>query len=131
MSVFEKCSANGCSKKARLCFVHGRSYEHSPLRKLAQAEAEIERLRDLAKPCECSEDEACRFVRERDEARSELAELRDERSRLLGDLVGLIDARDLVREIRDSLKAADVHECYRGVRAALEHYDDRRERGGE
>lgn len=65
------------------------------------------------------------------EKAAELSELRDERSRLLGDLVGLIDARDLVMEIRDSLKAADVHECYRGVRAALEHYDDRRERGGE
>lgn len=50
---------------------------------LRKAKDEIERLRDLRRPCECGADEQCAFAKERDEARAEIERLRDALENLL------------------------------------------------
>jgi hypothetical protein len=45
-----------------------------------QAEAEVERLREMRqRGCDCNDEDACRFARERDEARAEVERLKAER----------------------------------------------------
>ena len=44
-------------------------------RQLMEARAEIERLTDLKRTCQCSEDAQCMFARERDECRKLLREV--------------------------------------------------------
>jgi|WetSurSiteA1Bulk_404760.scaffolds.fasta_scaffold50304_2 hypothetical protein len=77
-----------------------RENERLAILQFREQEAEIERLHEISRPgsCECSTEDACRFARERDEARALLREAHQALSLMPRPTKKLHDLRSRIRE---------------------------------